>query len=657
MKCFRFGSLILVTLMIVAQYGCVSGGVSGKADKLVEERDYQGAIEIYQVAIDAKPGTAEARKAQLAMGKLYTEKMNQPEQGVKVYKEITDSAPESEDAAEAYYRLGMYYFRSKDYESAQKNFDAVVNKFPELELSHNAQLMLAKSYEEAQNFEQAAEIYNNAANRNPRSKRAALALVNKARIEIEHLNQEDQARQTYQRLVKKYGKLSDSQEQIDEAKRELKAMGASIPEPEDPLATQQGRALARQLERRERDRPRGTVERSRAMGSPAAEVNSGFGVSASSVMRQFGGVSGGAIQGDEQGTYYDAMLMIANFQFGDENYPSAGALYHRAIELAKSDNAKIDPYSYLRLSVCYRKVGMHQRAAEVLKEAVKRDREVLDAVINTGRNHYTDENYERAIETYQSVLGLNRTKDPEIYWLTSLAYKKMNQPQDELNALEHAVAAKVDYTDALQSLAEVLHYRLKERKRAGIFQDLVDGKGSSYDGEKELGDVCYKYGNYTWAKSKYKAAARIAKRLRKKSENKAEQRKLDDQVVYANIRAAMAAYKLNREDEMQEIVDTLTAEYPEHSLMPYGRGELALLKGDTETAIAAFKESIEKAPHSDIAPIALGEYYLSQGFLDDAAAVWEAFLENNRYNQNVLRRLNKLKGNSEGQTDSDEESK
>ena len=88
----------------------------------------------------------------------------------------------------------------------------------------------------------------------------------------------------------------------------------------------------------------------------------------------------------------------------------------------------------------------------------------------------------------------------------------MGDPHKAMESFERAVAAKTDSTDALQSLAEVLYYQLNERKRAEIYQDLVDAKGNTYHGEKELGDVCYKYGNYTRAKTKYEAAARIAER-------------------------------------------------------------------------------------------------------------------------------------------------
>ncbi len=639
-------SLFCLVLLALAHAGCLGGGAARNAEKLVEAKDYRGALEVYQSIVDTKPGTPEAHQAQLAIGKLSIERMNQPAAGLNAYQTVVSEAPESDEAAEAHYQLGMHYYRQKEFEAAQNEFDTIVNQFPQLELSHNAQLMLAKSYEEAQNFEQAVEVFDNFANRNPRSERAAQAIANKARIQRTHLKNEDEAKRTYQSLVKRYGKVEGTEKEIEKAKQELTALGASIPKPDDPLATQHGRALAQQEARRERDRPRGGVEKSRAMGNMGLQIaDSGFGVSASEVMRNFGGQT--AIAGDEQGSFHDAELMIANFFYGDENYRDAGALYFDAVARAEANKEKIDPYSYLKLSVCYRKVGMHQRAKEVLKKAASRDSKVVEAVVSTGRNQYTNEEYEKAIETYNSVVGLNRNRDSEVYWLISLAYKKLGEPEKEREVLERSVAANTMNADALQSLAEVLHYRLKDRKTAAIYQDLVDEKGDSYLASKTLGNLCYQHENYVQARSKYRAAARTAKRILNKSESDAEKRELRNQVVYATILAARATFQLKGVEAAQEMIDELAAEYPEHALIPYGRGEIAMLNSDAETAVAAFKESIEKAPLSDIPLIALGDYYVSQGYNDDAIALWEEFLKTNQYNQKVQRRLKTLQASLE----------
>ena len=641
----KLGTLTLVIVIGITQYACFSTNLHKLAEQRVREGDYRGAVDMYQAVIDEKPGTAAAYRAQLAIGKLHIDKMNRPEVGVRIYRDLIAATPDTEETVEAHYRLGIYYFKAGDYKAAQKSFDTIVNQFPHLERSYNAQLMLAKSHESAGNFEKAIEIYENVVNRHPDGKRAGQALVNKARIQKEFLKDESGAKRTYQFLVKRYGRIDGTEETIEDARRELRLMGASIPEPDSLLTSKYDRLSERRKERRERDR-RDRIDLNPAMDD--SDLAAGFGVNPQEVMQAFG-----PIRMDEQGTYYDAMLMIATSIFQSENYRDAGALYHRGIEIAEKNEAAVDPYHYLRLSICYRKLGLHQRARAVLKEALKKDKKILNSIILSGSNQYVKGEYEKAIETYSSVLGLSSTKMPGLYWRLGLVYQKMGEVEKEREYFERAIAADTDYTEALQSLAEVLHYRLNDTANATIFQEIVDAHNNitfsvetTYAGEKALGDICYKYGNYHRAKSKYEAAARIAQRESEGTTNQFKKQTLDNQRIYAMVHAAMAAYKSGREDEAQTIVDTLAVEYPEHSLILYGQGQLAILKGEIDSGLAAFEASMEKDPYSDTVPLALGEYYLSQGFADEAAALWEEFIKANpdpNRHYRVQRRLKAVK--------------
>ena len=658
MNAIRFGIFLLsIAVVAITQYACVSKGTDEQIHQLIQEKDYQGAADAYQSIINSKPGTSEARQAQLGIAKLYSEKMNRPEQGTEVFQDLLAAAPDSEEAAEAYWHLGVYAFKSEDYQSAIQSFDTIVNKFPASERSHNAQLMLAKSYEEASNYEKAAEVYDNVANRHPEGKRATQALVNKARIEQEYLKNQAAATETYQSLVKEYGAIEGTEESVEEAKKALQLMGETIPKPDEPdaqdLATEYSRRQ-NYRDRRRSERDAAGFESSPATGMPSGIPDSGFGVNPEELMAPYKQtiMQQGSGEGLEDAVYHDTVLKIAFLKLQFQEYRDAGVLFFYAIELAKRAKARIDPYSYLRLSICYRKMGMYQRAAEVLREAVRRDISVLEAVIITGDNQYLDQDYERAIETYSSIVGMNRSKDPEIYWKLGLVYQKMGNYTKEAEFCERALAVKTDYIDALQSLAYVLFRHLNNRPRAAIFDDLAKDQ-SSYESEIELGAICYKYGNYTWAKTKYQAAARFAERQTKNSTQPAEKRLLENRTVYAKVHAAMAFYKSEMEDNAQEILNTLAAEYPDHALVPYGNGQLALLKGDTDTAIAEFKASMEKDPRSHAAVIALGEYYISQGNTDEAEVLWSGFLKGNPRNRVVRQRLGDLKQQLEAATNSD----
>ena len=659
MKSIRYGIFfLLLAIAAITQYSCVSKSMDTQINQLIQEKDYRGAVDAYQSVIDSNPGTPEARQAQLGLAKLYIEKMNQPQQGVKVYQDILAAAPDSEEAAEAHWYLGVHAFKSEDYQSAQLSFDTIVNKFPASERSHNAQLMLAKSYEEASNYEKAAEVYDNVANRHPEGKRATQALASKARIEQEYLQDQNAAKQTYQSLVKQYGAIEGTEALVEEAKKALQLMGATIPKPDAPdaqeLATEYSRRLNYQ-ERRRAEREAAGFESSPASGLPSDFPDSGFGVNPEEIMVPYKQIiiqEGTADQDFAPAVYHDTVLKIAFLKLQFQEYRDAGALFFYAIELAKLEKARIDPYSFLRLSVCYRKVGMYQRAAEVLREAVRRDIRVFEAVVVTGDNQYLDQEYERAIETYNSIVGLNRSKDPEIYWRLGLVHQKMGDYEKEAEYCERAIASKTDYTDALQSLAYVLFRHLNDKHRAALFDDLAKGH-NNYESEIELGTICYKYGNYTWAKTKYQGAARLVERKNNESMSPAEKRLLYNQIVYAKVHAAMAFYKNGMEDNAQEILDTLVVEYPDHPLIPYGNGQMALLKGNTDTAIAEFKASIEKEPLFHAAAIALGEYYISQGYADEAEALWSSSLKNNSRNRVVRQRLGMLKKQLEETTTSD----
>ena len=643
MKIIRSDIITLIIGITITQYACVASSPQRLAEKRLQEKDYRGAIEVYQTVVDSNPNTPEARQARLSIAKLYIEKMDQPQQGVQIYQDLIAAAPDSDEAAEAHWGLGLYAFKSEDYQAAQQSFDTIVNKFLASERSYNAQLMLAKSYEELNDYRKAVEIYGNVANRHPEGKRATQALVNKARIQGERLRDETAAKRTYQSIVKRYGNIEGTEESVSTAKQELRMMGATIPKPADQTLTNVELALERQRQRRERDRPRGGAERSPAMGEAPNYSASGFDVNPEEIMRPFKTIineMSGA--GTEGAVYHDTVLKIAHLNWDTENYRDAGALYFHAIGLAERQGAHIDPFSYLRLSLCYRKLGMHQHASEMVRKAVKKDGGVLDAIISSAANQYLDEDYEKSIETYNSVVGLNRSKDAEIYWRMGLAYKKMNDPHNAIESFERAIAVQTEYTKALQSLAEVLHYQLKNTDRAAIFQDLVDQKGDTYAGEIELANLCNKYGNYTWAKSKYEFAARIAQAEKTDETTPFQRRGIDNRVIYAKVHAAMAAYKGEMEDQAQEILDTLASEYPNHPLIPYGHGQLAALKGDMDTATTALKASIEQDPSFYAAPIALGEYYLSQGYTDEAIALWKKSLRANPLNRIVRYRLHEL---------------
>ena len=221
MKFVSFCLFVSFVLTTVLQIGCLSMNVMDSAEKLVEVKDYRGAIEVYQNIVVTKPGTSDARAAQLAIGEIYIKHIDQPEHGIKAYEAVIANAPTSDEAAVARYRLGIHAYYQEDIETAQAQFNIIVNQFSHLGLSKKAQLMLARCYEKMQKFEQAIEVYDNFVQQNPQSKRTPQILAYKAQIQRKHLKDDEAAIRTLELLVRKYYNSESAESYIKEAKTVL----------------------------------------------------------------------------------------------------------------------------------------------------------------------------------------------------------------------------------------------------------------------------------------------------------------------------------------------------------------------------------------------------------------------------------------------------
>jgi len=645
---------ILIVLWFIA--GC--GGAMKNAEELATKGDYEGAIAVYQQTIKADPSSSDARKAQLAIAALYIDKMNKPQEGLNAYQKVVEDAPQSEEAAEALYKMGVHYFTTDEYKSAEEMFTKVVNEFPQLSRSQDAQILLAKTYEKADNYNRAAEVYDSVVQRDPQSKRAVQAMFGKGKLYQDKLKDQEKAIEIYKEIVMNYGRDVDVQDQVEAAKKELESVGAEIPKPVDKLATPEARRAAQRAATRERDRPRSSYAQESTRKKETVR-SQGFGVDPETIMQSMD------IPMDSQGTYYDAVFMVANMNFGEGNYREAGALYDRAIQLGLKD-----PIAYRNLAECYRKLGLVDKGREVLKQGMAKDPGMVDGIIESGEAQYQFENYDAALDIYESVLGLSPGKDSKLYHRIGLAYKRLKDTDKEIEAYEQAIAINPNNQEVLQLMAEALYYRKGNRTRAGLYQDAADGKVNSYDVQKELADVCYKYGNYNWAKTKYESAVRILEREIKKPESdkvaleeqkeattdlseKAKlrkeidklQREIDDlswKILLMKVKTALAVAKKESVEAGKQQMDELAAQNPDHAIIHYGLGEIALIQGDTETAIAEFQKSIEIKNFLE-PNLALGEYYLSQENKEAALKLWEAYTSKNYRDRTMINRVKALK--------------
>jgi tetratricopeptide (TPR) repeat protein len=265
---------------------------------------------------------------------------------------------------------------------------------------------------------------------------------------------------------------------------------------------------------------------------------------------------------------------------------------------------------------------------------------------------------------------LSPGKDSKLYHRIGLVYKKLKDTDKEIEAYEQSIAINPNDVEVLQLMAEALYYRKGDRTKAGIYQDAADGKVNSYEVQKELADVAYKYGNYNWAKTKYETAVRVLQReIEKPQSEKAKleeqkeattdlaekaklkkdidklQSEIDDlswKMLLMKVKTALAVAHKETVEVGKQQMDELATQNPDNAIIHYGLGEFALMQGDTATAIAEFQKSIEL--ENFLEPnLALGEYYISQGNKEEALKLWEAYTTKNYTDRTMRNRVEALK--------------
>jgi len=653
MKFFRFYLKTAFVLCILAVLAGCSSPLQ-QAEKMALSGQPEAAISSYEQIMKEKSGSVVAQKAHLGIAETYYKRMEDHQKGLEVYEEIAKAYPKTEVSGEANWAIAMHYFQEKDYEKARQNFAKVTQEMPGTEKASDAALAIAKCYEELKKYDEAAKSYSDFSKDHPTHRLAAQSGMSAAKIYETELDKADEAAESYKMVASKYSLSSSGRE----AREALENMGVDVSDlveeseaaiPDAQVQPQTSDPTGGQRRRRARNVPRADIgSRQRTEEQQSRTVSKDFGVDPVDIMPN--------ISADSQGTMYDAYYMFANMELQSGNYKESGSLYERALQLAPKswENAA---RAYFGLAKCYRGIGMSDKAAEMFKESIKRDRKIIDSMIVTGETYYSDEEYEDSLKAYKTALGLVPHKDSEIYYKMGLAYKKLGNDDEELESFERSVALKPTSrdTDAVQHLAEVLFYRKKDATRAELYDSEARGKGSAdYKVQKELGDLCYKYALvfaketdrvkqsetcYSWAKIKYNSSIRVVKRkideeLKGAMESTSADINLklisekaasgDEKASEALKKAAMlladyrfmvsrsliSQVRVRQLKQAQETLVKLKADDPniaDSAEFHLALGELALAQGDRDAGLAEIKKALEIDPEHKEAAERLGE--------------------------------------------------
>ncbi|MBT3268923.1 tetratricopeptide repeat protein [Candidatus Poribacteria bacterium] len=625
-------------LLVAALSCCIAcGGAAGQAAKLADAGQYEQALASYEQTVAAKPGTVDARKAQLAIAQIQIADLGDPVSGLATYQSVVDAAADSEEGLAAGYAIGVHHFGAEEYALAAAAFQAVVQAGPTSETAAEAQIRLAMSQERSNDLEAAQQTYAAYSQLHSDTDAALMAIEKRAQL-LDQLGKKSEAIAERQRVVRDYGaQPSEAAAPIVELAREgLLAAGAEVPAP-ITAATRSDATLRREaLDRvRDRDRPASA----RRASAERAEANV-FGVDAGALMNQMN------VQADDQGTMYDAMFSLANAMFYGDQFKEAGALYQGSIEMAEAEVGmgwENMGAAYKALADVYRKLGLDDHAAKALTEAIRKNPDAIDQIIASGQYDYGVENYQAAIDTWSSIAGMKPGKDSEIYYKMGLAYKHLKNTPAEVDSLERSLGASPANKDAAQSMAEVLYYRAGQRSRSYLFQDVVDDKGG-WPAYLELGKLGLKHGYYLSAQQQFNIGARIATKVAETSPD--EGAKLEAAEAAAGMSALKAIVKGRRNadllDEAALELAPVAEANPENALVRYAAGLHAVDRGDVDTATAEFTKAMELTPRDSTPVHALANLHVSQGFLGAAVELYSTFLERNPRDKAVQQRRDLL---------------
>jgi len=559
--------------MVMLTIGCSKVQLMS-AGGLEKAGDNVAAVTIYDQVASVDPDSPSARKAMLATGDLYYDKLDRKAEAVRIYSRIIRNHPGTDEAYEASRKLGFHYYNARDYQKAREMFFALLNDHPKGELGIDVQWKLSECYERLQDPRRAAASYYAFALLHPKHAKAAEALLRAGEIYRQKLKLESKAAEVYKRIARIYGRNPTAAEEVRIATAELKDMNMEVPSAESQLGL-----TLRQPRRKERVDTFAVLTQAHVeSGSIFDEVDTDSIFKAAMAASPGGGLGGGE---ESKVDPRNTILTLANMYYTYMDYLEAGAFYYILVT-RKSD----DPQIYWNLGDCYAKLGLIKKAMETYAQAIKMSSNMVDRAITRAESEYSMRDYAEAVGILDLVKDIAPShKLGKIFYDMGLAYRKMNCTSEALESFERSVAADptANNKDAAQHIAELLYYRGTDRIRAEIYQDIVEDKVRSFKVQSELACLCSRHGSYRWARIKYKTAAELSEDA--------------ETALSMNVEAAIATARAGDCALADSELTELLAKNGDSAVVWYGIGEIAKERKDLDAAIAAFEKSLQLNPN------------------------------------------------------------
>lgn len=283
----------------------------------------------------------------------------------------------------------------------------------------------------------------------------------------------------------------------------------------------------------------------------------------------------------------------------------------------------------------YLVLGKNQEALQRLREAVRRDTNLIEAYIKIGDIYRETGQVQRAIQVHRdlTVRGhLTRAQNQEILRGLAQDYEAAQQYERALSVLEKLV--QLDQSDlwALEMKLRLFE-RMEDWERAFVaYQDLLknssgkkrNGRLALYkveDGRKLIGEGKEKEGRI-----RFREALRI-----------------DPRCAAAYMNLCDSYIRENRKGEALDVLEQFVKKVPEKSHLAFNRLEEVLYQIDEFGQLEDFYLSvIDSNPDDQQARLALADFYEKKGETEHAIALCEEVLEKNPRSKAARRQLVKI---------------
>jgi len=141
------------------------------ANQLADRQDkinaaLRKAVSVYQRAAMV-PAADKAADSLLKMAGIYADRLKDPDEAMKTYKEIVRQFAGTAVAEDASWRLASYYEKQQDYAEAIKAYDAFLRNYRQSAKAPAAQFAIAENYEHLGEWVKAMDSYTNYINNYP----------------------------------------------------------------------------------------------------------------------------------------------------------------------------------------------------------------------------------------------------------------------------------------------------------------------------------------------------------------------------------------------------------------------------------------------------------------------------------------------------------